>query len=92
LSFYFEFFNAHISHLTQHFMISMVLKWYHKKISHKIVVFIKFWWSFDVIFGSFDCDCTFMHIQQILKGKKNEIFWVILQHIVMCNQQYKMIF
>jgi hypothetical protein len=55
-------------------MINMALKWHHKDISNKIAVFIKFWSLFDMFFGSFDCDCTLMHIQQILKRKKNDFF------------------
>jgi hypothetical protein len=54
----FEFFNIHISHLALHSMIQMALKWQHKNISNKIIVFIEFWWSPNVFFGSFDCDCT----------------------------------
>jgi hypothetical protein len=56
--FVFEFFNTHISHLTQHSMINMALKWHHKNIFNKITIFIEFWWSLDVLFGSFDCDYT----------------------------------
>jgi hypothetical protein len=37
-------------------MINMALKWHHKNISNKIIIFIKFWQSPDVLFGSFDCD------------------------------------
>jgi hypothetical protein len=44
LNFYFEFFNTHISHLAQHSIINMALKWHHKNISNKIMVFIEFWW------------------------------------------------
>jgi hypothetical protein len=43
LNFYFEFFNVHIIHLAQHSMINIILKWHHKNISNKIIVFIKFW-------------------------------------------------
>jgi hypothetical protein len=53
-----KIFNIHITHLALHSMINMALKWYHKNISNKITVFIEFWWSPDVLFGSFDCDYT----------------------------------
>jgi hypothetical protein len=33
-------------------------KWYHKNISNKITIFIKFWCSPDMLVSSFDCDCT----------------------------------
>jgi hypothetical protein len=36
----------------------MALKWHHKNISNKIVVFIEFWQLLDVFFGSIDCDYT----------------------------------
>jgi len=42
LNFYFEFFNTHINHVAQHSMINMALKWHHKNISNKIIVFIEF--------------------------------------------------
>jgi len=58
LNFYFEFFNIHISHLTLHSMTNMALKWHHKNISNKIIIFIKFWRSLNVLFGSFDYDYT----------------------------------
>jgi hypothetical protein len=54
----FEFFNNHISHLTQHSTINMALKWDHKNIFNKITIFIKFRWSPNVLFGLFDCDST----------------------------------
>ncbi len=56
LKFYFEFFNTHISHLTQHFMLNMALKWHHKNISNNIIIFVEFWRLPDMFFGSFDCD------------------------------------
>ncbi len=56
--FYFEFFNIHISHLSQHSIINMALKRNHKNIYNKIIVFIEFWWSPNLSFGSFDCDYT----------------------------------
>jgi hypothetical protein len=55
---YFEFFNIHINHLSLHSMTNMALMWHCKNISNKIIIFIKFWRSLDVFFGSFDCDCT----------------------------------
>jgi hypothetical protein len=58
LNFCFEFFNIHISHLTLHSMINMSLKWHHKNISNKIIIFIKFWRSPNMLFGLFDYDCT----------------------------------
>jgi hypothetical protein len=58
LNFCFEFFNIHINHLALHSMINMTLKWHHKNISNKIIILIEFWWLFDVLFGSFDCDYT----------------------------------
>jgi hypothetical protein len=39
-------------------MIDKALKWHHKNISTKIIVFIEFWGLPDVLFGSFDCDYT----------------------------------
>jgi hypothetical protein len=54
----FDFFNIHISHLALHFMINLTLKWHHKNISNKITIFIEFWCSLDMLFSSFDCDCT----------------------------------
>jgi hypothetical protein len=32
-----------ISHLAQHSMINMALKWHHKNISNKIIIFKEFW-------------------------------------------------
>ncbi len=58
MNFYFEFFNIHISHLTLHSMVNMALKRNHKNISNKTIVFMEFWWSLDVLFGSIDCDYT----------------------------------
>jgi hypothetical protein len=58
LNFYFEFFNTHINHLAQHSTSNMALKWNHKNISNKIMVFIEFWWLPNMFFGSFDCDYT----------------------------------
>jgi hypothetical protein len=60
--YFFEFFNTHISHLVQHSTINMALKWHHKNISNKSILFIEFWWSLDMFFGSFDCDCTENHV------------------------------
>jgi hypothetical protein len=56
LIFFFEFFNIHISHLARHSMINMALKWHHKNITNKIIVFIEFWWSPN-FFDSFDYEC-----------------------------------
>jgi hypothetical protein len=39
-------------------MIDMALKWHHKNISNKIIIFIEFWWSPNVLFGLLDCDYT----------------------------------
>jgi len=39
-------------------MITMTLKWHHKNISNKIIVLKKIWQLFDMVFGSFDFDCT----------------------------------
>jgi hypothetical protein len=36
---YFEFFNIQINHLALHSMIKMALKWDHKNIFNKIIVF-----------------------------------------------------
>ncbi len=47
-----------INHLAQHSMINMALKWYHKNISNKIIIFSEFWQSPNVLFDSFDCDYT----------------------------------
>jgi len=58
-----KFFNIHISHLTLHSMINKALKWHHKNISNKIIVFIEFLWSPDVLFGLFDCDYTLPFIK-----------------------------
>jgi hypothetical protein len=60
--FFLEFLNIHISHLTQHSIINMALKWHHKNISNKITVFIEFWRLLNMFFGSFDCDCTKNHV------------------------------
>jgi hypothetical protein len=57
-NFNFEFFNTHISHLAQHSTINMTLKWNHKNIYNKIIVFVEFWWLPNLLFGSFDCDYT----------------------------------
>ncbi len=73
LNFEFEFFNIHISHLALHSMINMALKWHHKNISNKIIDFINFWWSHDVLFGSFDCDYTLYDQWNILKLMKIHI-------------------
>jgi len=58
MNFCFELFNIQINHLALHSMIKMALKWHHKNISNKIIVFIKFWQFPNVFFGSFDCDYT----------------------------------
>ncbi len=58
MSFYFEFLNTHISHLTQLPMINMALKWQHKTIFFKITILKEFWQLFDMVFSLFDCDCT----------------------------------
>jgi hypothetical protein len=55
----FEFFNIHINHLKLHSMINMALKWHHKNIYNKIIVFINFWQVPNVFFASFDYDYTF---------------------------------
>jgi hypothetical protein len=54
----FECFNIHISHLALHSIIDMTLKWHHKNISNKIIVFIKFWQLPNVFFSLFNCDYT----------------------------------
>ncbi len=53
-----EFFNIHITHVSQHSMINMALKWHHKNVFNKIIIFIEFWWSPNMFFGPFDCDYT----------------------------------
>ncbi len=55
-----------ISHLAQHSTINMVLKWHHKNISNKIIIFIKFWRSPDVLFDLFNCDCTHYYYFEII--------------------------
>jgi hypothetical protein len=49
-------------------MINMALKWHQKKKSNNIIVFIAFWWLPNVLFGSFDCDCTLWCSLLICKG------------------------
>ncbi len=39
-------------------MIIMGLKWHHKNISNKIIVFKELWRVLHMVFGLFDCDCT----------------------------------
>jgi hypothetical protein len=39
-------------------MINMALKWHHKNISNEVTILKKFWQSFNMFFGSFDCDYT----------------------------------
>jgi len=78
--FFFEFFNIHINHLALHSMINMVLKWHHKNISNKIIVFIKFWWSPDVFFGSFYYDyIPFIFAPTLCELTKNIIRWNTLK-------------
>jgi hypothetical protein len=55
-------FNIHISHLAVHSMINMALKWHHKNISNKIIVFIEFRLSPNMLFGLFDYDYTHFDI------------------------------
>jgi len=73
-NFYFEFFNIHISHLALHSMINMALMWHHKNITNKITIFIEFWRSPYVFFGSFDCDCTLLIINIKFKPMKSFIY------------------
>ncbi len=65
--FYFEFLNIHISHLAQLPMITMGLKWHHKNIYNKIIVFKELWRLSNMVFGSIDYDCTHPHWQQIAR-------------------------
>jgi hypothetical protein len=62
---FFEFLNIHISHFALHSMINMALKWHHKNISNKIIVFMEFWRSPNVLFDSFDYDCTLGHLLRL---------------------------
>jgi hypothetical protein len=77
----FEFLNIHISHLAQLPMITMALKWHHKNISNKIIVLKEFWWSSDMVFGLFDCDCT-------LDNNLN-LFWLRFNFTIMNFSQIK---
>jgi hypothetical protein len=43
-------------------MINIAFKWHHKNISNKITNFIKIWQLPDLLFGSFDCDCTYNNL------------------------------
>jgi hypothetical protein len=62
-------------------MINMTLKWHHKNISNQITIFIKFWQSPNVVFGSFDYDS----IPMVLQGKWGSLMVcggdVLMDHI-----------
>jgi hypothetical protein len=55
-----------ISQLTQHSTINMALKWHHKNIFNKIIVFTNFWQLVDVLFDSFDCDYSHYYYFEII--------------------------
>jgi hypothetical protein len=55
-----------ISHLAKHSTINMALKWHHKNIFNKNIIFIEFWRLPNVLFDSFDCDYTQYYYFEII--------------------------
>jgi len=59
-------------------MINMALKWHHKNISNKIIIFIEFWWSLDMFFSLFDCDYTHVGVVMVAHNTyltKHIVLW-----------------
>ncbi len=82
-NFYFEVLSIYISHLTQLLMITMALKWHHKNISNKITILKEFWQSYDIVFGLFDCDYTWMASRLVLfQCKDDKVFFIFKERIM----------
>jgi hypothetical protein len=53
-------------------MITMALKWHHENIFNKITILKKLWQSFDIVFCSFEYDCTQMASRSDLPQCKDD--------------------